>query len=190
MSQPHSPSPRPIPPVSTPEPVPAEDRAIEPSSSSSETSGVPGIPRAFRRGRQLILENEPSIPTHICIKSGRPTYRELEVALRSAKNPLTWFGKRPTLHVGLCRKSFDDYRVAGALTWSVLGIGVLMLVAGLATLSWLTIAVGVIAIGICGVFRATSPVTSPDATEERATVIGASPSYLKKFEEYPELTVE
>lgn len=163
---------------------------IEPSPPASETPEVTGIPRAFRSGRRLILENEPKIPTNICIKSGRPTYREVEVALRSATYPLTWFGKRPTLHVGLCRKSFDDYRVAVALTWSVLGIGVLMFVAGLATMSWLTIAIGLIAIATCGVFRATSPVTSPDATEERATVIGASPAYLKNFKEAPEPPVE
>jgi hypothetical protein len=65
-----------------------------------------------------------------------------------------------------------------------------MFVAGLATMSWLTIAVGVIAMGISGVFRATSPLTSPDATEERATVIGASPAYLKSFKEAPGPPVE
>lgn len=183
MRQTYTPQPQPIEPASTPEPVPPEDRIVEGSSEEF----VLGIPRAVRKGRRLLLENEPVIPTRICIKSGRPAYRETEVSLRNPKNPMTWFGKRPTLHVGLSRREFDNYRVAIALTWSFLGIGCLMLLAGLFSTSWLTCLVGLLAMGFAGVFRACSPVTSPDATDESATILGAGPTYLQQFEEAAEV---
>ena len=41
---------------------------------------------------------------------------ELAVALRHPRQPSTWFGARPVLEMGLCRKHRDDRSVAVALS--------------------------------------------------------------------------
>lgn len=138
---------------------------------------------SYRSGRTLVIENGASIPTDFCIKSGRPAVKTLEISLRCPAKPATWFGKRPRLEVGLCRKHLDNHHVSVALTWSVLAVGAIVFVTGVLSFSVITAAVGLLAIGISGLFRATSPVTSRDATEEYATVDGAGAAYLKHLPE-------
>ncbi len=98
---------------------------------------------------------------------------------------MTWFGKRPRLEVGLSRKHFDNHNVAVALTWSVLAVGAIVLVTGVLSFSIITAVFGLVAMGVAGLFRACSPVTSPDATEKYATVSGAGAAYLKHLSERP-----
>jgi len=138
---------------------------------------------SYRNGKDLVIENGASIPTDFCIKSGRPAVKTLEISLRCPAKPATWFGKRPRLSVGLCRKHLDNHHVSVALTWSVLAVGAIVFVTGVLSFSVITAAVGLLAIGISGLFRATSPVTSRDATEEYATVDGAGAAYLKHLPE-------
>lgn len=174
---PHPPAaPSEIRPDQLPQPVPPEDRP----DPGGERVAL-GVPRAYRDGNKLVIENDPALPARVCIKSGRPAAREIEVTLRDPKNPMTWFGKRPTIIVGLTRREYDNHRVAITLTWATLSVGGLLLVAGLFTAELATIIVGLLAMAGAGVFRATSPVTSPDAREGGATIHGACQEYLNQF---------
>ncbi|MCG8598670.1 MAG: hypothetical protein MI807_00820 [Verrucomicrobiales bacterium] len=166
-------------PPAPPAPVAAEDR-VDPGLEEVVNSGVPS---AYRMGRSLVLENDPILPTDMCIKSGKRAFRSTEIALRNPRNPMTWFGKQPTVVAPLGRKEFDDRRVAVALTWAILGVGALLTVAGIASLSFLTIGVGILAMAASGIFRAASPVTAAEASEGRVVIRGASKSFLSRFEE-------
>ncbi len=168
MSQP-LPSP-PSDPRRTPEPVPP---AAEPYMAS------------YRKGRSLIVLNGASIPCGYCIKSGRPAVKTLEISLRNPANPMTWFGKRPRLGVGLSRKPLDNHRVAVALTWSVLAIGGLMLVTGIATRGLFAAGIGVLAMAVSGLFRALSPVTSRSTSADYLEIDGAGEAFLKHLPESP-----
>jgi hypothetical protein len=167
-----------------PAPVPLF-RVLEPVPPEPSLELVPDAPAPLvtfhRSGRNIVVENGASIPTTSCIKSGRPVFKTMEVSLRNPANPKTWFGRRPAVEVGLSRKYYENYIVAVALTWSFLGVGALVLTAGIFALSPLTVVVGLIATAVSGVFRATSPVTSPDATETYATIAGAGDAYLKRL---------
>ena len=161
------------------EPVPPEPvQFIEVVPPAAEPLMV-----SYRDGKDLVIENGASIPTDFCIKSGRPAVKTLEISLRNPANPTTWFGKRPRLEVGLCGKHLDDHHVAVALTWSLLAVGAIVLVTGILAFSVITAVVGLLSMGISGLFRATSPVTSRDATDEYATVDGAGAAYLKHLSE-------
>lgn len=137
----------------------------------------------YRSGNHLVIEHGASIPTDWCIKSGRPVYKVLVVSLRNPADPKTWFGSRPMIEVGLSRKHFENHSVAVTLTWSVLALGFILLAVGVLAAGMVSSILGVIAIAGSGFFRATSPVTSPDATDLRATVFGAGEGYLKHVPE-------
>lgn len=178
MSQSH-PTKVPSAPLRMLEPVPPEPAPfIEVVPPAAEPLIV-----SYRSGRTLIIENGAAIPTEFCIKSGRPAVKTVEISLRSPFKPMTWFGKRPRLEVGLSRKHLDNHNVAIALTWSVLAVGGLVLVTGVLSFSLITALVGFLAMGISGLFRAASPVASGDATEEYATIDGAGAAYLKHLPE-------
>ncbi|MDF1825025.1 MAG: hypothetical protein P1U68_10310 [Verrucomicrobiales bacterium] len=130
------------------------------------------------------MENYPDLPTDICLKSGRPATNQIVVSLRNPRNPLTWFGKRPEIEIGLCRKHYENHSVAVALTWSLFGVGMILLVVSVLTFSYFSILVGLVTIGVSGIFRAASPVTSADATEDFATVEGVSEKVLDLFPSY------
>jgi len=160
------------------QPVPPEP-AETPFDNELQTPQ--GLPRFYRDGKFVVVEYGAAIPTRTCIKCGRPAKREVSTGLRQPSNPVTWFGKRPNLDVGLCRKHHENHAVAVALTWSILGVGVLLLVAGALTSSLVSCLLGVIAIVACGVFRASTPVTSEDASDDHATVAGAGEAYRKQL---------
>lgn len=137
------------------------------------------IPSCYRTGTRIVVENGGELPISHCIKSGRKASKRVKVPLRNPRNPKTWFGKRPTIEVGLSKKHHENHVVAVALTWSTLVVGALVLIAGVLTFSVASCVVGILAIGVSGVFRAMSPVTSKDATEEYSTIEGAGDAYLK-----------
>lgn len=159
-------------------PVPPEPVHEEPQNSTE--------PRISRNGDALILEGSPVLPLDICIKSGRPATNVIKASLRDPKNPKTWFGKQPLLEVGLCRKHHENHSVAVALTWSVFAVGSILLVVSVLTLSFLSVIIGLAAVGVSGIFRAASPINSPDATESYATVYGVSESILSQYPNYEE----
>lgn len=159
-----------------PQPVPPEPIVEEPVSST--------VPGAFRDGDAMILEGGYMPPKDVCIKSGRPATRSRVVALRNPRNPITWFGRRPKLEVGLCRKHYENHSVAVALTWSLLGLGAVLLLVGIVTFSPLSGLLGLVLAGISGFFRAHSPITSPDASEDFATVYGVAENILNQLPPY------
>ncbi len=144
------------------------------------------VPSCYRMGDTIVVENGGNPPVDYCIKSGRPAQKVVSASLRNPLSPMTWFGKSPMIDVGLSRKHYDSHLIAVALTWSFFGIGLLILVSGIVSMGWVSCLVGVLATGISGVFRATSPVTSKSATEEYAEIKGASRSFLKHLESRPE----
>ncbi|MEX2581355.1 MAG: hypothetical protein WD342_20025 [Verrucomicrobiales bacterium] len=96
-------------------------------------------------------------------------------------NPLTWFGKCPRIDVGLCRRHHENHLVAVTLSWSLLGLGLLLLAAGAMTTSLLSCLVGLAAVIAAGLFRASSPVRSADAREDYATIAGTGESYRQRL---------
>lgn len=169
MSQSNTPSSRK--PVTVEDPVPP---AAEPFMAS------------YRRGRALIVLNGASIPREYCIKSGRPAVETLVISLRNPLNPLTWFGKRPRLEAGLSRRHLDNHGVAVALTWSVLSLGVLLMITGVITFSLITGLIGLVAGAISGLFRALSPVTSSSASADYLVIDGADESFLQHLPDSPQ----
>lgn len=141
-------------------------------------------PRCYKSGKLVIVENGAAIPTHACVKCGRAAKRSVSTGLRHTSNPLTWFGKRPRMGVGLCKQHHENHSVAVALTWSFIGVGAVLLVAGAATLSVASILLGLVAITVSGIFRASSPVTSADATEDYASIAGTCESYRKQLSQH------
>jgi hypothetical protein len=159
---------------------------VPPEPSHHEEAPIPPEPRISRSGDALILEGLAALPLDLCIKSGRPATNVIKASLRDPRHPMTWFGKRPEIEVGLCRKHYENHSVAAALTWSVFGVGMILLVVSALTMSFFSVVVAMIAIGISGIFRAASPITSPDATEDFATIYGVSekiPADLPGYEE-------
>lgn len=153
------------------QPIPPDPELLEMES--------PMQPSCYRVGGTIVIENGGAPSVEFCIKSGRPAQKVITTSLRNPMNPITWFGKRPRIEVGLSRTQYDSHLVAGALTWSFLAIGLVILASGLFSMGWVSCLVGVVAIAISGVFRASSPVTSRNATEEFAEIEGASESFLK-----------
>lgn len=155
------------------QPVPPDPELLKQQEEAADL-----IPDRFRSGDSLVITNGAQIPTDMCIKTGKPSRKLVEVHLRNPANPKTWFGKTPSLEVGLSRKAYENHLVALSLTWSTLGIGALLLAVGIISLSVVSCLIGMAAMAFSGVFRAYSPVSSRDATEEYATITGASESFL------------
>ncbi len=150
----------------------------EPAMEHQTQMPAPAM-KFYRSGNHLVIEHQASLPTEWCIKSGRPAWKVIGVSLRNPADPRTWFGARPVIKVGLCRKHYENHTVAVALTWSVLALGFILLAVGVLAAGMVSAILGLISIAVSGFFRATSPVTSPDATDLRATVFGAGEGYLK-----------
>jgi len=157
--------------------------AAAPQSSLEET---PELTEITRSGNLLYLSPDSEVATDTCICCGKRATRTVRKSLRNPKKPTTWFGKQPTYEFGLCRKHAEESSVAVALTFSVLAIGTLLLVAGAVTISPLTIVVGLLAVLTSGVFRARTPVFSPDAEEDRVAVAGVGEVYLSHYPEVAE----
>ncbi|MDF1741293.1 MAG: hypothetical protein P1U86_19190, partial [Verrucomicrobiales bacterium] len=142
-------------------------------------------PACYRIGDTMVVENGGNPPVDFCIKSGRPATKVISASLRNPMNPKTWFGKCPRIEVGLSSQEHDSHLIAVALTWSLFGIGLLILVSGIVSLSWASCLVGLLTTGVSGVFRAKSPVVAKDATEAYSEIKGASASFLKHLESRP-----
>lgn len=165
------------------EPVPPEPRTVNPPEDGSRDGlrVALGVPSASRQGDLLVIRNDPALPTRLCIRSGRPGAKAVMVNLRDPRNPMTWFGKRPRIEVGLCRKHHENMCIAVALTWSMLSLGAVLVIVGMLTTGIFPLGVGLFSMAIAGIFRASCPVTSPDATHSSATIHGVSPTYLRQF---------
>jgi hypothetical protein len=94
---------------------------------------------------------------------------------------MTWFTKQTAIDVGLCKKHLDDRRVAVALTFSLLGLGALLLIIGIINLNPITIFVGLIAAGVSGFFRARTPVYRSEPEGWVLKVEGAGDRFLNQL---------
>lgn len=167
-------------------PVPPEAPVAPIAESTVEQAPPPPPPSLFVSGGELILENGAVIPVGSCVKCGRPACGSSAIALRNPRQPGTWFGARPTLKMGLCRKHRDDRSVAVALTWSFLAIGALLVAVGAMTFSFVSIVVGLGAMAGGGWFRAATPVVATLVTETRTVLSGCGTAFLKQLDSLKE----
>lgn len=137
----------------------------------------------YRQDGKLFIHPNAELPNQVCMKCGKRARHQVTKALRNPYNPLTWFGGQPKVVVGLCRKHREDFMIAKTLTFSILGIGLILAGVGIATTSIGTIVVGALAILSCGVFRAKVPIWSPDAKGDTIEIVGAGPRFQKLFPE-------
>ena len=106
----------------------------------------------------VFLKSGVTLPTQICVKSGRPADRMIRHSLRDPLDPTTWFGKRETIGLGLTRKHYENLMIARALTWTGLSVAILILSAGLFSLNLgMTIAGALMALAMSPI-RAVFPV--------------------------------
>jgi len=178
------PPPRPVPPEPRPD-AESESRESDGSPHSPDTASPHSSPSptVHREGDAVVVEHGGLLPSETCIRCGRPAKREVAIALRHPAKPTTWFGRRPIVDFGLCRSHFENRMVFVALTWSTLGVGVLLLLAGIVVLSAWTCAFGAALMAIAGVFRASFPVTARDADDYRIGIHGAGEAFLRRLPE-------
>ena len=175
---PHTPSetaPIPVPaaPVRVLVPVPPEPEAL----FFGLTHAPP--PVIYRSGGEIILEYGAEPPTDLCVRCGRPSSFAKRFPLRHSRDFRTWFGARSDMGLGLCRRHGEDHSVAVALTWSTLAVGAMLVIVGMLTLGWFSIFLGLVVMGISGIFRASSPVSAQELTENRRVIVGAGDYYLR-----------
>lgn len=135
----------------------------------------------YRKGGSLFVTEGAVLPTDICINSGKQARKVVTPAIRNPKNPLTWFGPQPRIEMGLSRKHQENLVLARTATYSLLAVGVVILIAGVITLSVGSIVFGLLAMLICGVFRARLPVWSPNTKEEPIELRGVGEEVLQLF---------
>lgn len=169
-------------------PVPPDYSSLSlPENKFADKEGAgSATPLIFRTGGELVLENGAVLPSGSCVKCGRPSAVVLSCGLRDRRRPRSWFGARPRIMAGLCRKHREDHAIAVALTWSMLGVSVVLLVSGILTANLVTLVLAVVVSACSGFFRAGSPFSAPVAEENRVVLVGAGETYLKKIPAQPE----
>lgn len=106
-------------------------------------------------------------------------------ALRDPRDPRTWFGGRPRIDVGLSKKHRENRLVALALTWSVFGMGVLILIGGLVLIDPIKLALGLFLLFISGIFRAYSPVWAARIDEDYIEIRGTGQLFRDRLKGIP-----
>lgn len=139
------------------------------------------LPQAFQQEGELFLPRGAALPTDVCVCCTRNPRKIFHKALRNPKNPGTWFGRTTSLDIGLCKIHKDRYHVALALTFSLLILGIIIVLAGILTLSFTTILLGLIPISVSGFFRARMPITSPNPRSELIEIHGAGAVMLSRI---------
>lgn len=156
-----------------------DDQQLDGIDGPSEEIGQ--LPQAYLQEGKLMVPRGAVLPTDICVCCTRKPRKTISKALRNPKNPTTWFGNTTSLEIGLCKKHGEAYNVALALTFSLLGLGVFILALGLYSMSIAAIVLGAIALSICGLFRARSPITSPNPNSELLEVRGVGAMILYRL---------
>lgn len=169
-------------------PVPP-DFSIQSSRTGIEEVGeeiASALPAMFCSDGEIVLENGAVLPVEFCVKCGRPASLGVSCFLRDRKQPRTWFGNRPRIEAGLCRKHREDHAIAVALTWSMLGVAGVLVVSGILTSNLVTLVLAGVVAAISGAFRAGSPFSAPVVTESRVVLSGAGEAFLRKLPVFPE----
>jgi hypothetical protein len=178
------------PPVPTSAPAPQAYAAAPPDDESSDPDDYEKDPSILIENDRVILENGAQLPTNYCVKSGKPAFCVVRKALRDPRNPFTWFGGRPRIEVGLSKKHRENRLVALALTWSVFGMGVVMIIAGLVLLDGIKGGIGLFLVLISGVFRATSPIWAARVDEDYIEIRGTGQLFRDRLKAIPGAELE
>lgn len=136
---------------------------------------------AYSKDDTLHVPESAVVPTEICIGCGRPSKTVVSKTIRQPLNPLTWYSKQTAIDIGLCKKHIDDRRVGVALTFSLLILGLVFIVAGIATSSIGMIAFGFVAAVVSGYFRARIPVFRSEPEGWVLKVRGAGKGFLQQI---------
>lgn len=169
-------------------PVPP-DFSIQSSPEERKKAGgevATAHPAMFCLGGEIVLENGAGLPVGYCVKCGRLASQVVSCVLRDRKQPMTWFGNRPRIEAGLCRKHREDHAIAVALTWSMLGVAAVLVVSGIFTSHPVTLVLAGVVAAVSGAFRAGSPVSAPVASESRVVLSDAGKAFLRRLPAFPE----
>jgi len=157
---------------------------LYPAEAAPEMFGMEENPLLFREGKDVFLEQGAGADTHLCIKCAHPSKKIVNKALRNPWNPGTWFGGCRRIGIGLCKKHAENYAVAKALTFSLLGLGLIFIGFGIATFNIGMIIAGLVSCSVCGIFRAAVPVSSPNGKDEYAIVRGVGDAFKQSLPEF------
>lgn len=138
---------------------------------------------AFTENGVLHLPPDASLPADVCVKCGRKSVRVATNPVRNPWNPLTWYTRETSLEVGLCSKHGDDRRIGLALTYSLLVVGFIFAVFGVAIGNLPMILLGTGAAGFSGFFRARNVVYRTGSSRNTLKIKGAGEHFLKRFSE-------
>ena len=138
----------------------------------------------FSRGGALHVPEGTEVPTDSCVRCGRPSKEVISKMVRKPLNPLTWYTKQTAINIGLCKKHIEDRKVGVALTYSLLGLGVIFVIAGAISISIGMIAFGLVAIVVSGYFRARIPIYRSEPEGWILKVEGAGKGFLKQLPVY------
>ncbi|MEM7601460.1 MAG: hypothetical protein AAF357_08605, partial [Verrucomicrobiota bacterium] len=138
--------------MNTPEPTSIEREPAKPKSERYP----------FHIQGELFVPLESSLPCEICICSGKPAIGSYSKALRNIKSPLSWYLPRPTIQIGLSKKCSEARLVAHTLTYSLLALGLILVIVGIITFSVGTALIGLLAAALSGAFRARESIQGVD----------------------------
>lgn len=132
----------------------------------------------YRIGERLYLPESARLPLDHCVCCGKPAIKAVRKAVRNPRDPRTWYTRQPVVEIGLCRKHTEDNSIAIALTYSLIALGVILLVTGGYALHLPTLIIGGLAASISGIFRARKPVWGTLSSPEEVCLHGIANPYL------------
>lgn len=141
----------------------------------------------FQHKGKLYISEGAELPSAICINCGRPSVQVVRKALRNPYNPMTWLGPKPRIEVGLCKHHRESFMIMRALAFSMLAVGLLIMISGLVKFSIASIVFGVVTLILCGIFQSLKPIWSPNTRVEPMEIAGTG----KQFRAiYPDVTAD
>lgn len=138
-------------------------------------------PNAFSEDGILHLPVDESLPTEFCVQCGRKSVQVVTKPVRNPWNPISWYTRQESIEIGLCGKHVDDRRIGLALMYSLLLVGVIFLIFGAAILNLPMIALGIVASGFSGFFRARNVVYRTDGGGHCMKLKGVGSHFLKMY---------
>jgi hypothetical protein len=144
------------------------DKGKETHPSQEPVSQLP----MFRHKGRVYISEGAELPPAICVNCGKPSVKAVRKALRNPFNPFTWIGPKLRVRVGLCKEHNESFNIVRALAFSLLGIGVIILIVGILNHGIPSIVFGLITILLCGLFRSLKPVRSPNTQVEPIEIRG------------------
>ena len=149
--------------------------------NSEQPLPSPAINPPWRHDKILYLPHGAYLPTDTCVRCGHKAVKVVSKSIRNPRNLSTWYSRQTTVDIGLCKIHKDDNSVGTALTYSVLSIGVIILITGVITLGIATLVIGLLAIAVSGIFRARTLIYTSNTNVEPLPIKGACESYLEQF---------